>query len=642
MASTAEPAAHDANPAARGLGAWLRALGYQAWWLVPLALVAMLMAGPRIADLDRWTTTDVETRPCEASADVPWTPAAAGPLRRGGACWQVRFERDPSTVGAPADLMLFGLHEQAEVHEDGRLVATGERVLRQTWHPGYLAIGLPALEPGRAGSEIVLTLRTRKEARPWVRLARVVLVPDGALDDWRKAFDRRQDDGARLALAVILALMVVLAPMLARRVDAVGLWYAVALVGAAAYVAQFASPVLPFGIDVETRAWLAHTGLIVATWATLRFSTAMAGIGSPPRWLEFLLGGALATLLLITTTSMPVPLRGALDLSWRMVLLAAIGWLAWHWWRVRSLPLRPRGQWFAGAAVMLIVRGAHDTLRYAAPGGLTSAAYLLHWGILYLVCLMLAALLSRVLVALDVAETAGERLGSALAERTRELETEYARRRAAEAEAMIANERHRLMRDMHDGIGGQIVALIAQAERRALDPDALAGQLRRTLDDLRLVIDSLDSACADLGVALGMLRGRLTPLLAGLPVEVRWRTAHLPDLPPAAPGTVLGVLRIVQEALTNALRHASASTIDIGADWDGTRLTITGGDDGIGFDRGAVTAGRGLASLAHRAAAIGGSLDLESRPGGGTRITLRLPLGPASSDVAPPSTPVVG
>lgn len=118
-----------------------------------------------------------------------------------------------------------------------------------------------------------------------------------------------------------------------------------------------------------------------------------------------------------------------MDLAWCVILLAAIGWLALHWWRARRLPQRPGGAWFAGAAVMLVVLGAHDTFRFAAPSGLTSAAYLLHWGILYLVCLMLAALPSRLLVALDVAESSGERLGHALAARTRELEAEYLRRR---------------------------------------------------------------------------------------------------------------------------------------------------------------------------------------------------------------------
>lgn len=641
MASTTErdaPARADAH----GVGGWLRAIGAHGWWFVPLALVALLLGGPRLADLEPWRVMALEARPCDATTDVAWEATAPGRLWRWGPCWQVRLRRDAATAGVPADLLLLGLHEDADVSEGGRLVATGERAIRRTWHAGYRAVALPALAPGQTGSEIVLTIRNRNADSPWVRLAGVVLVPHGGLDDWRQGFDRRQDGGARLALAVILALMVVLAPMLARRVDAVGLWYAVALVGAATYVSQFATPMLPLGIDVETRAGLVHAGLIVAAWATLRFSTAMAGAGPPPRWLEVLLGGALAVLLLITLARMPLPVENALNLVWRVIVLATIGWLAWHWWRKRGLGQRPGGAWFAGAAAMLIALGTHDTLRYAAPGGLTSAAYLLHWGILYLVCLMLAALLSRVLVALDVAETAGERLGSALAERTRELEAEYAKRRAAEAEAMIAHERHRLMRDMHDGIGGQIVALIAQAERRTLDPDVLAAQLRRTLDDLRLVIDSLDSACADLGVALGMLRGRLAPLLAGLPVAVRWRTAHLPDLPPAPPGTVLGVLRIVQEALTNALRHASAATIAIEADWDGNTLTIAVTDDGKGFDRTQVTAGRGLASLVHRAAAIGGTLDLDSRPGDGTRVTLRVPLAPGSPGVAAASTPIVG
>jgi signal transduction histidine kinase len=131
-----------------------------------------------------------------------------------------------------------------------------------------------------------------------------------------------------------------------------------------------------------------------------------------------------------------------------------------------------------------------------------------------------------------------------------------------------------------------------------------------------------------------MLRGRLTPLLTGLPTEVRWQTAQLPDLPNASPGTVLGVLRIVQEALTNALKHANAGTVSIEAAWLAPLLEINIRDDGRGFDRELITAGRGLSSLAHRAAAIGGRLIVVSAPGQGTRVSLRLPLGHGAGDGA--------
>lgn len=603
-----------------------------AWWMLPLVLIGLLMSGPRQSALDRWTVGDLAIAPCARADSDPWQSIARGSMFRRGDCWLVRIPREPATMLLPSDLLLFGLHADADVYDDGRIVVARDTTRSRTTHAGYRHVRLPALTQPSDGAEILLTVRSSGGDRPWIRLARVALAPEGALSDWLRAHDLRQRDGARLSLALMFALLIVVTPMLVRRRETVSLWYAASLAGAGTYVAQFASDILPFGIPVDARSTLAHVGLILATWATLRFSCAMT-VRSLPRWIDIATAVAIALLVLLTLAP-EVPLALFWHLLWRALMLAMMCWLALHWWQQRRLDLRPGGAWFAGAVGALIVLGIHDTVRALEPALAPSSAYLLHWGILYLVILMFAALLTRLLDGLDVAETAGERLKLALADRTSELEAEYARRRAAESEAMIANERHRLMRDMHDGIGGQIVALIAQAEQRSIAPETIATQLRRTLDDLRLVIDSLDSACADLGVALGMLRGRLTPLLAGLPTEVRWQTAQLPDLPNAPPGTVLGVLRIVQEALTNALKHANAGTVTIEAAWQAPLLEINIRDDGRGFDRELITAGRGLSSLAHRAAAIGGRLIVISAPGQGTRVSLRLPLGHGTHDGA--------
>lgn len=598
--------------------------------MLPLVLIGLLMAGPRLSALDRWTVAELSIAPCGRADADPWQLITHGSIFRRGDCWLVRVPRDPATMLLPGDLLLFGLHADADVYDDGRLVAARDTTRARTTHAGYRHVRLPALTQPQEDAEILLTIRSSSGDRPWIRLARVALAPEGALSDWLRAHDLRQRDGARLSLTLMFALLIVVAPMLVRRRETVSLWYAASLVGAGTYVAQFASDALPFGMPTGFRSTLAHVGLIVATWATLRFSCAMTA-RSLPKWIDVATAVSVALLVLLTLAP-DVPLAMVWHLLWRALMLAMMLWLAIHWWRQRHLALRPGGVWFAGAVGALIVLGIHDTIRATDPALAPSAAYLLHWGILYLVTLMFAALLTRLLDGLDVAESAGERLRVALADRTAELEAEYARRRAAESEAMIANERHRLMRDMHDGIGGQIVALIAQAEQRSIAPEAIATQLRRTLDDLRLVIDSLDSACADLGVALGMLRGRLAPLLAGLPTEVRWQTAQLPDLPDAPPGTVLGVLRIVQEALTNALKHADARMVSIGAEWQAPVLEINIRDDGRGFDRESITAGRGLSSLAHRAAAIGGRLVVVSAPGHGTRVSLRLPLGIGACD----------
>ncbi|MCB1590421.1 MAG: hypothetical protein KDI56_16030, partial [Xanthomonadales bacterium] len=179
-----------------------------------------------------------------------------------------------------------------------------------------------------------------------------------------------------------------------------------------------------------------------------------------------------------------------------------------------------------------------------------------------------------------------------------------------------------IMRDMHDGVGGQLVALIGQVEHGGLQPGHFRQQLRRSLDDLRLMIDSLDDACADLGVALGMLRQRLQASLQELPIQVRWRTAQLPDLAPRAPDEVLQVLRIVQEAITNALRHAGCHHISIDAAWEDACIRIEVSDDGRGLDA-VPHPGRGLPSMRARAERIGGRIEwLALNPGTCVRLSL--------------------
>jgi signal transduction histidine kinase len=186
---------------------------------------------------------------------------------------------------------------------------------------------------------------------------------------------------------------------------------------------------------------------------------------------------------------------------------------------------------------------------------------------------------------------------------------------------------------MHDGVGGQLVALIVQLNEDNASEAPIRAALRATLDDLRLVIDSLDDACADLSVALAMLRQRLASLPkslvigdneVGLP-QLIWDTAHLPDLPAAPPAHVLAVLRIVQEALTNALKHAQAHTIRISAHWQAPDLRIVVADDGIGINP-AQPAGRGLLSMQQRALEIGAVLEFCAQHPQGTQVSLTLGL----------------
>jgi signal transduction histidine kinase len=85
--------------------------------------------------------------------------------------------------------------------------------------------------------------------------------------------------------------------------------------------------------------------------------------------------------------------------------------------------------------------------------------------------------------------------------------------------------------------------------------------------------------------------------------------------------------RVLQEAVTNAIRHARARRIEVVMDADGPELTLEVRDDGCGFDADGRPAGLGLLGMRERAELTGGQLDITSRPGEGTTVRACFPLG---------------
>jgi signal transduction histidine kinase len=162
-----------------------------------------------------------------------------------------------------------------------------------------------------------------------------------------------------------------------------------------------------------------------------------------------------------------------------------------------------------------------------------------------------------------------------------------------------------------------------EADRRR--PGELATVVRDALDDMRLMIDSLDPVDDDLNAVLAMFHDRLAPRLRASNVELHWNVELLPAVPGLTPARVLHVLRILQEAVTNALRHGRARTLWISASSGEEGVTIRVRDDGRGFEPGAAGGGRGLRNLQRRAAEIGAVLAIDSAPGRGATVAVTLP-----------------
>ncbi len=226
----------------------------------------------------------------------------------------------------------------------------------------------------------------------------------------------------------------------------------------------------------------------------------------------------------------------------------------------------------------------------------------------------------RFIVAMQDSDQLNHHLESLVDEKTRELAAAFDKVREAESQKIVLAERERLMRDMHDGIGSQLIGTLSRLDDEDSQQREIAAELRDALQDLRVMIDSLDDVGDDLVVVLGLFRNRVQTQLDHAGLRLHWDVRDLPTVPGLGPERVLHLLRILQEAVTNAVKHASAHNL-----WIETRVpldiegvscaTILIRDDGVGMSSEGA-AGRGLSNMQYRASQIGAVIGYESSDSG--------------------------
>ncbi|HEX7348790.1 MAG TPA: 7TM diverse intracellular signaling domain-containing protein [Rhodanobacteraceae bacterium] len=213
---------------------------------------------------------------------------------------------------------------------------------------------------------------------------------------------------------------------------------------------------------------------------------------------------------------------------------------------------------------------------------------------------------------------------------TARLTATLGREHALELAHSQANARLDLVRDLHDGFGGSIVSAITALERA---PDAAANArgietLKELRDDLRLVINTTTSA-SESGVAdaLASLVYRWSQRfeVAGIDADLQLHGMQGLQWPPTRS---LDLLRWLQEALTNVLKHSHAARVTLDVRRVDDRVRVELHDDGCGFNHGATddACGAGLASLRARAARLGGTQSIDTAPAAGTTLRLDIPV----------------
>ena len=225
--------------------------------------------------------------------------------------------------------------------------------------------------------------------------------------------------------------------------------------------------------------------------------------------------------------------------------------------------------------------------------------------------------------------SANDILRAELDKREAELRSSLAREQDVQKRAVLLEERQRIVRDMHDGIGGQLLGLAVQVKARQLDSEGLETALQTSISDLRLIVDSLDSAEEGVADALRGFEHRVRAQTNAIKAEFQSRIDLDPEDAVLGPRGTLQVLRILQEAVANAIRHARPSRLELSAALNAAgQVEIVLTDNGGGIESGA-SEGRGLANMKARAASIGAQFDLKSDAGG---TTVRLVLGAAARD----------
>jgi len=279
----------------------------------------------------------------------------------------------------------------------------------------------------------------------------------------------------------------------------------------------------------------------------------------------------------------------------------------------------------AASLILGLALGVHD-LYLLAGWAWPEHIYLMPFATLIIVVSFLYAVQRRYIGALHGVEQANVHLAERLSQQGSEMQAQHDRLREAERQQALLLERQRLMQDMHDGLGSSLLSAMVAVEQGSMDQDKVVEVLRECVDDLRLVIDSLEPVGHDLVSLLATMRYRLGKRLQSGGLMLEWDVQDLPPLEWLEPPDALHVLRLMQEALSNVLKHARATRVRMATRHHGSYVEIRVEDDGEGFDIATAQRGRGLKSQQRRAQRLGGHVRIDTSPGHGTRLSLRLPV----------------
>lgn len=214
-----------------------------------------------------------------------------------------------------------------------------------------------------------------------------------------------------------------------------------------------------------------------------------------------------------------------------------------------------------------------------------------------------------------------------LSEKNIELDTTRKIAIESEKSKAILDERSRIMKDMHDGIGGQLIASLAliENEKDSLIKDTITDILKTCIDDLRLIINSLSTSANTLTALLADFKYRMNKRLDSMDIRLEWIVEDTVEDIHLLPQQGLNILRILQETFTNTLKHSKANHIRFHAYINEDHIVINIEDNGR-FIQTESRHGQGIQNMKWRAEQVSATIDIYTSKNKGCSVRLSVPL----------------
>ena len=296
-------------------------------------------------------------------------------------------------------------------------------------------------------------------------------------------------------------------------------------------------------------------------------------------------------------------------------------------WRQRTAALTM----LSLALAVAVFAGVHDYLiataapfiRTLAPQAAAHRIFLLHYAADILLLVMSGILAARMVGSFQAIEQLNRTLEFRVAEREAALANNYEQLRRLERQHAAVEERQQIMRDLHDGLGSQLFLTLSRAEVGRIDQREVVQALRDCIADMRLTLEAMSPESNDFLQAWGNFRFRWQQSLEASGLVTRWEMDSDEPVVELSPHVILQLLRIVQEALTNVLKHAGAAKVAVRLRTGNRLIGIEVCDDGRGLGDQGAQGGHGLANMRARAQRVGAQLEITERHPG-VRVAIEL------------------